>query len=256
MLSAARLVDAPGGIDRVVEVLAHSAVVVVVCHLFHTLFAWTAISSLGHRLPLWLCAVGGCLLASVPETFFGPATSWILGIQPERFDTGDSRADFRAYLSGRGPWIFLLFAALGTSLWMLLNFNWMARVWRRVDALPPEARARPGWDEEHARRLVGMLPEGKRAPLMAISAELHYVRLRTEAGSDLVLMPFGAAISPFAAETGMRIHRSHWVRRDAVRAIRRVGNGLTVRLRDGTALPVSRSFRGAVLEAWPDRGGG
>ena len=65
-------------------------------------------------------------------------------------------------------------------------------------------------------------------------------------------MPFSEAIASLPNDLGMRIHRSHWVSRNAVEKVEAARNRLKVILENGTELPVSRSFSGAVRETWSD----
>ncbi|MEO0402849.1 MAG: LytTR family DNA-binding domain-containing protein [Pseudomonadota bacterium] len=90
--------------------------------------------------------------------------------------------------------------------------------------------------------------------LIAISAELHYLRVRTPMGSDPVLYSFGAAIDELRDAPGMQVHRSHWVMLAHVRAIERVGQRGLCHVSDGTRIPVSRSYRAALEQAVSDLG--
>jgi len=80
--------------------------------------------------------------------------------------------------------------------------------------------------------------------LWAISAEEHYLRLRGGFGERMVRHSFGAALEQLPARLGLRVHRSHWV---AFGHGEVVDEGRGVRLADGTVIPVSSSYRQAVL---------
>ena len=86
----------------------------------------------------------------------------------------------------------------------------------------------------------------RHASILALSAEDHYVRVRTDRGDGLILMNFTTAIEALGNGAGVRIHRSHWVsRRVATEAVangRRKGHQ-TIRVDDDTLLPVSRAGR-------------
>ena len=82
--------------------------------------------------------------------------------------------------------------------------------------------------------------------LLALSAERHYVHVYTAAGDELLLMRLSDAIEECRHLDGMQIHRSCWVRRDAVEQLRRTNGRLEVRLRNGISLPVSRSRQSAA----------
>lgn len=93
-------------------------------------------------------------------------------------------------------------------------------------------------------RLADRLPLHLRhARLLAIEAEDHYLRVHTDAGSDLILMRLTDAITEVDALPGARTHRSWWVARDAVSTASNVNGRTTLRLAGGLVVPVSRSFR-------------
>jgi hypothetical protein len=85
-----------------------------------------------------------------------------------------------------------------------------------------------------------------RDDLWAISAEEHYLRLHSRFGTRMIRHSFGAALDQLPPGLGMRVHRSHWV---AFGSGEVVEDGKGVRLADGTILPVSSSYRQAVLLA-------
>lgn len=92
--------------------------------------------------------------------------------------------------------------------------------------------------------LRGKLPAQLRhAAILSLSAEDHYVRVRTSQGDALVLMNLGAAVASLGADAGIRIHRSHWVSRRLAEAATSSGNRCGVRIDDQTVLPVSRAGR-------------
>ncbi|WP_339932843.1 LytTR family DNA-binding domain-containing protein [uncultured Brevundimonas sp.] len=98
---------------------------------------------------------------------------------------------------------------------------------------PPALRAR-------------LSPRLARARLIAVEAEDHYLRIRTEAGSDLILMRFADALAALDTADGFRTHRSWWVARTAVESARwKAGRGRLV-LSDGSAAPVSRTYAAAL----------
>ena len=107
-----------------------------------------------------------------------------------------------------------------------------------VDVAPPRPERRPP--------LLERLPLPSRGRLTRLSMQDHYVEVHTEKGSTLVLMRMADAIG----ETeGLQIHRSHWVALEAVAGTARRDGKLLLKLKDGTLLPVSRSFSAAVREA-------
>ncbi len=85
-------------------------------------------------------------------------------------------------------------------------------------------------------------PRLARARLVAVEAEDHYLRIRTEAGSALVLMRLVDALEVLSALDGFRTHRSWWVARTAVQAVRWKGGRGALTLSDGSFAPVSRTY--------------
>ena len=86
--------------------------------------------------------------------------------------------------------------------------------------------------------------------LVALSAELHYLRVRTHDGDALILYPFGKAVEELGTAFGQQVHRSHWVALSHIAQIERRGDGATVHLSTGASLPVSRKYRKSLSETW------
>jgi DNA-binding LytR/AlgR family response regulator len=97
--------------------------------------------------------------------------------------------------------------------------------------------------------LLDRLPLDKRGPLVSISVEDHYVRVRTAQGEELLLMRLTDAIREVGASKGVQVHRSHWVALDAVRAARREGDRAILTMAHGPEIPVSRTNVPAIREA-------
>ncbi len=102
---------------------------------------------------------------------------------------------------------------------------------------------------EDAPRLVERLPDEVRAPILSLSAQDHYVEVRTEKGETRLLLRFSDALDELDPADGLQVHRSHWVARAAVTGLRRDNGRLFLDLVDGNTIPVSRSFRDAVARA-------
>jgi DNA-binding LytR/AlgR family response regulator len=99
--------------------------------------------------------------------------------------------------------------------------------------------------------LVRRLPPVLGRDVLALQAEDHYVRVHTSAGSTLVLSRLADAISGLGAIEGLRIHRSWWVARHAVRSATVERRRLSLVLVNGVTAPVSRQAAPAVRrEGW------
>lgn len=89
--------------------------------------------------------------------------------------------------------------------------------------------------------LLERLPLDRRGPLVSISVEDHYVRVRTTKGEAMILMRLSDAIHEVGHTLGLRVHRSHWVALDQVVTATRKGDGALLRMSYGPNVPVSRA---------------
>lgn len=107
-------------------------------------------------------------------------------------------------------------------------------------ALASDATAAPFWS-----RVPGSLGRD----LVALTAELHYLRVETVNGNALILYPFGQAVAELAASMpdGSQIHRSHWVAHSHVATIQRDRGRVFCLLNSGTRLPVGRRRQAAII---------
>jgi DNA-binding LytR/AlgR family response regulator len=87
------------------------------------------------------------------------------------------------------------------------------------------------------------------AELYAVEAQDHYLRVHTSRGAELILLRLSDAIEELEGIEGARTHRSWWVARDGVDAARRADGRGRLRLKDGTEVPVSRTFARALRAA-------
>lgn len=85
--------------------------------------------------------------------------------------------------------------------------------------------------------------------LLALEMEDHYLRIHTAVGSDLILLRLRDAIAELGEAAGLQVHRSWWVAQGAVQGATRDGQRLTLILRNGLEVPVSKSWREAVKAA-------
>ena len=78
----------------------------------------------------------------------------------------------------------------------------------------------------------------------AVEAEDHYLRLHTSKGQDLILMRLADAVAELEGIEGAQVHRSWWVARDAITDAKRGDGRATLTLKDGSEVPVSRTYAG------------
>lgn len=99
------------------------------------------------------------------------------------------------------------------------------------------------------RRFHDRIPARLGDRILALRSEDHYLRIHTERGDDLVLLPLAQALAELGPDEGVRTHRSWWVARDAVEGSERDGDRTTLILRGGLRVPVSRTYLMAVRDA-------
>jgi len=92
-------------------------------------------------------------------------------------------------------------------------------------------------------------PVLRKAELYALSAEDHYVRIITSKGDDLILMRLSDAIKEIAPLKGLQTHRSWWVAEAGIETIKKQDSKLSILLKDGHMVPVSRNKTKSVREA-------
>ncbi len=126
------------------------------------------------------------------------------------------------------------------------------RVLRELRAGSPSGPPKEALD---AARSVEALPDhveigGRRIKteaLVRIMAEGNYVRVLTQQERLYLPGPFGAAVDPLPERLGVRVARSDWVAKSAVRAIRKEGRAMFVDMQDGAAVRVANSRQKLVL---------
>lgn len=77
-------------------------------------------------------------------------------------------------------------------------------------------------------------------PVLALKSEDHYVRVFGEGRSTLLLIRLRDAIALMSADTGFQVHRSWWIAYAAIAHVEREGRAVSITLKDGTIVPVSR----------------
>jgi hypothetical protein len=138
----------------------------------------------------------------------------------------------------RRPWLLphLAWQVLVVSLLImaLRALAWRRIVETRTIVVPPLPEA----EREFRLRLSA---KRRGARLIALEAEDHYVRVHTDAGSELLSMRFSEAVEELAQAHGYRLHRSWWVFADAIEDVKWKRGGGEARLAEGLTAPVSRS---------------
>jgi hypothetical protein len=141
--------------------------------------------------------------------------------------------------------VFLIGAGLMLVIWLVDRASAPAAVTAPGPAMSPRSEAAPPAQPALLRRLPAKLE----APIVALEMEDHYVRVHTERGSTLLLMRMRDAVAELDGLEGAQVHRSWWVARNSIEAVERDGRRITLRLRTGIEVPVSRERRG-MLPGW------
>jgi hypothetical protein len=116
-----------------------------------------------------------------------------------------------------------------------------------ADPTPPSSSVRP--PEAGEVLFWSRTPPTLGRDLVALTAELHYLRVETSAGNALILYPFGQAVAELTAcgWEGSQIHRSHWVAHAHVSELRRRDGQVFCILDTGARLPVGRRRQAEVI---------
>jgi hypothetical protein len=122
-----------------------------------------------------------------------------------------------------------------------IAMSYLAVLLNRRTIVVAEAPAPPKFLERLPLKLRG-------AEVWAVEAEDHYLRLHTSKGQDLILMRLADAVAELDGIEGMQVHRSWWVARDAITDARRGDGRATLTLKDGSQVPVSRSYAAQLRE--------
>lgn len=179
-----------------------------------------------------------CAAASVPASF---EVLWL-----EQLFRVPSKAHLTAW--SLYPYVLLL------SLIITLPFKKYMGDRADEPTLHPEPPADPASEATpDSPRFLQRVPTHADGALLCVEAEDHYLRVHTDAGSDLILYRMADALSDLDGANGLQVHRSFWVARNAVAEVERNGKRVSLKLANGLVVPVSRTFLPAVREAgWLD----
>ncbi|MAI90709.1 LytTR family DNA-binding domain-containing protein [Ponticaulis sp.] len=89
----------------------------------------------------------------------------------------------------------------------------------------------------------------RNADLYALSSEDHYLRVHTSAGEHMFLERLSTAMHQLEQARGLQTHRSWWVAEQGVQEVRSASGRLTIILKSGVEVPVSRTYGPEVRAA-------
>ena len=143
---------------------------------------------------------------------------------------------FADVLRWRGFWTMYLYIVVIAVVASVV----MASVFGRT--VPAAAMSEPAPSSPRAPAPPTLpLPPGF-GPVLALKGEDHYVRVIGAGREELVLMRMRDAIERLGEADGLRVHRSWWVARDAVVAVRRDGRTAIITLIGNHQAPVARDM--------------
>jgi len=220
------------------------------------------------RPPLGVVLLVGHLLACLPlYLFFREHFLFFQGLFPEigtQASAVDWNSDYVLHLLRYSslPFLMLWFASVyGYRQWTGVEIFGEPPARRRVsvpvvetpvETLPveePPLRVSPEPRPQFLQR--SELPDD--ADIIAIKAEEHYIKIWSNSDTDLVRYRFGDAVEDADAQPGDQVHRSWWVRWDAITAVQRRGRALELVLGERLRVPVSRAHMALVRRQLGDR---
>ncbi|MCJ9752006.1 LytTR family transcriptional regulator [Neorhizobium sp. BETTINA12A] len=138
-----------------------------------------------------------------------------------------------------------LFALPLCALFCLLTYTAMHRQIAEASA-PPALVPAPAVSSASEPEILARLKPQNRGALLRLSVEDHYTDVVTSRGHELILLRFADALKELGLAPGLQVHRSHWVADAHVETLRRDGGKLVLIMKDGTEIPVSRTYMDAV----------
>lgn len=139
----------------------------------------------------------------------------------------------------------ILLLWIGTNLMMrgplhLKRFGYapMGRFVSAVDA-SAKTNAEPLPDPEFLKRLKDI----SQNDIAALEAEDHYVRVHSVDGSELIHYRFTDAVREQQGCEGLQVHRSFWVKKDAIDVMVRRGRSFDIVLKGGKRIPVGQTYK-------------
>lgn len=193
-------------------------------------------------VPTWAALLASAALASLPLTaVVGFAISGM------RYDA-QRMIDIFPPLYGQ---VFGIGLAIFVLMWLLFGQRHPAQTSGTVEPPRPVPLdiASVQLPERPEAPFFNRLPARLGHNLVCLEMQDHYVCAHTLSGSEMILMRLRDAVAELDGIEGMQVHRSWWVARDQVRAIRREGRAIKLELANGLLAPVSRNRQDTLKRA-------
>ncbi|MGQ3209993.1 MAG: LytTR family DNA-binding domain-containing protein [Shinella sp.] len=133
-----------------------------------------------------------------------------------------------------------------SALFCGLTFMTMSS--KAVETLSPSPA--PATEDRTEVALLRRLKPENRGPILHMTVADHYTEVTTSRGRELILLRFSDALEELGDTPGLQVHRSHFVADSHVEKLLRADGRLTILLKDGREIPVSRSRAEAVRGRW------
>lgn len=191
---------------------------------------------LGRHLPLMQLFITGCLgVIIVSPMLF--SIDLIQGDNEWPASPLAALSGLGGEILGSGPPVLLA--------WVAMNLPFITQI--NAGTIPEAEQPETEQDVTSAPAFLS-LASGLTGRLTYLQSELHYLKIVTEHGQALVLYNLKDALADMPEDAGFQIHRSYWVSADQIERFKATGRQGIVVLKNGTELPVSRSFKAAVQE--------
>ncbi len=219
---------------------------------------WLVLPHMVNSLPAWLvlliAGIGGALLVA-------PVSYLVEQALPPWLSALEDEDEWLEVFASRGWWqaiaaefLQLLPATLG--FWMIINLPFFAHRRSFGGGRDPDGAAstepvdldktEAGRYAESARaEFISRLPESLGTNVIAISADLHYLHVYTDLGRCMILGSLQQAADAMG-NTGLRVHRAHWVARRAIVKIIKNRDQWYCLLANDLKIPISRRNKSTV----------
>lgn len=133
-----------------------------------------------------------------------------------------------------------------TMTWVALNSPWIFQLdfSKNQSAVVSKETLEPDSicesNKNLQNRFIHELKSRAKGELISISSELHYLRVNTTDKEVMFLYNLKDAINEIPPDSGVRIHRSHWISRAHLVKITKVNGIAKCILSNGKVLPISR----------------
>lgn len=97
-------------------------------------------------------------------------------------------------------------------------------------------------------RLLSRLPAHVGGEIRYLQMQDHYLRVVTDKGEAMILMPLRDAVAELEDVEGLQVHRSWWIALGALVRLSKDGRKTVAIMSDGASVPVSETYRAALRE--------